>query len=192
MWGGSLELYGRRRFFAMTGDRLPDAPSTIERRQAQLDAIVAELLPPRPVVLPPERPAVPLGIDDRELLERARRARNGERFARLYDAGDWAAAGYGSASEADLAICAYLAFWAGGDVQRVDRLFRASALYRAKWDEQRSDSTYGEQTVALAVATCRRFYVSREDRARDRAARIDALLAARTPEELDSVSRMVS
>lgn len=191
-WSGTFEVYDRRRFFAMTGARLPDASATIERRQAELDAITAELLPPRrPVVVPPERPQVPLDVD-RELLERARRARNGRSFALLYDDGDWAAAGHASSSEGDLALCARLSFWAGGDAQRVDRLFRASALFRAKWDAPRGDSTYGARTVARALATCSAFYVSREDRARDRAARIDAVLSARTPEELDAAARMVS
>jgi putative DNA primase/helicase len=44
-----------------------------------------------------------------------------------------------------------LAFWTGDDGGRVDRLFRASRLYRAKWDEARGERTYGAQTIAQVL-----------------------------------------
>jgi primase-polymerase (primpol)-like protein len=62
-------------------------------------------------------------------------------------------AGYASQSEADLALCNFLAFWTRGDAARIDRLFRRSGLYRAKWEERhRADGrTYGEMTIARAI-----------------------------------------
>lgn len=47
-------------------------------------------------------------------------------------------------SEADMALCAHLAYWTGCDVRRMERICRMSGLYRAKWDEQRplADGTY--------------------------------------------------
>lgn len=55
--------------------------------------------------------------------------------------------GYDSHSEADSALCCKLAFWTGGDRERMDQLFRQSGLMRAKWDEARGDRTYGERTI---------------------------------------------
>ena len=87
-------------------------------------------------------------LSDRVLLDKARRAKNGEAVQRLWS-GDWA--DYGSQSEADLALCAHLAFWTGRDPERIDRLFRGSGLMRAKWDEQRGSETYGALTIIRAL-----------------------------------------
>lgn len=54
------------------------------------------------------------------LLEKARHAKNGEHFWALWN-GD--TSDYLSASEADAALCAMVAFWTGKDAQRMDRLF---------------------------------------------------------------------
>jgi primase-polymerase (primpol)-like protein len=150
-WDGRLELYDRRHFFCVTGDHLPGAPKTIEARQAELDAVVAELLP-----APPRRPSPgpqpALALDDKRLLAKARRARNGSHFVRLYDVGDWS--GYLSQSEAELALCSILAFWTGGDVERIDSLFRRGALFREKWEKR----SYREATLAQAIAGCPTYY----------------------------------
>jgi putative DNA primase/helicase len=63
------------------------------------------------------------------MLERVFAAKNGADVERLWS-GDWT--GYGSHSEADLALVAHLEFWTGGDPDRIDRLFRASRLMRDK------------------------------------------------------------
>ena len=60
--------------------------------------------------------------------------------------------GYPSASEADLGLCKILAFWTGNDAERIDRLFRRSGLMRNKWDEYRGAQTYGEMSIAKAIA----------------------------------------
>ena len=57
------------------------------------------------------------------------------------------------ASEADLALCLMLAFWARRDRGQIDRLFRSSGLMRPKWDEKHGDRTYGESTIATALET---------------------------------------
>lgn len=89
--------------------------------------------------------------DDGKLLDLARNARNGAKFAALYDRGD--TSGYNSQSEADAALCAILAFWTGGDLSRIDALFRLSALFRPdKWDSVRvKGKTYGAATIERAA-----------------------------------------
>jgi putative DNA primase/helicase len=139
---GPIEIYDHGRYFAMTGERLPGMPHSPLPRQRELDELRTRLFPPPPTRRP-QAPRVVLG-DDRKLLESAFRARNGAEVERLWQ-GD--TSGYSSHSEADLALCAHLAFWAGGDPVRVDQLFRRSGLYREKWE--RSD--YRERTIALAT-----------------------------------------
>jgi len=143
---GNFESYDAGRYFCVTGNHLPDTPTTIEERQAELEEVRAAVFPAERKPQAPATPAAVNSADDHELLALARGARNGHDFDTLYS-GQHA---YGSQSEADLALCNHLAFWAG-DPERVDRLFRSSALMRPKWDEPRGDTTYGRQTIARAL-----------------------------------------
>lgn len=149
-WGGEFENYSEARFFCVTGDQVPGTPDTINNRQAQLDAVRAEMFPPEPnrVPLPAGRGVT---TDDRGILERARAAKNGGKFDALWS-GD--VAGYGSRSEADLALCSHLAFWAGPDPARIDSLFRQSGLMRPKWERE----DYSQATITKAISGCREFY----------------------------------
>ena len=95
-------------------------------------------------------------MSDDEIIQRARTATNGGKFEALWG-GD--ISGYPSQSEADAALCQMLAFWAGGDIATVNRLFKASGLYRDKWDEKRGpDATYGLTTIGNAIANTTEFY----------------------------------
>src|SRR5205085_2847063 len=96
-------------------------------------------------------------LSDEELLILAKHAKNGALFSTLY-AGD--TSGHASQSEADLALCNLIAFYCGPDPLRIDRLFRASGLYREKWNQKHfSDgSTYGEATIQKALAGAPEFY----------------------------------
>jgi putative DNA primase/helicase len=155
-WRGEIEVYDRGRYFTVTGRHLDGTPDQIHERQKELDDLRAAYWPPDPA---PERtpmPAVPVALDDRELLEKATAASNGGRFGQLWR-GD--TGGHGNdASRADLALCDLLAFWTGGDADRMDRLFRSSGLMRPKWDSPRGDSTYGRQTIDKALNGRTEFY----------------------------------
>lgn len=71
-------------------------------------------------------------------------------------------------SSADAALMSHLAFWTGKDAARMDRLFRRSALVRAKYLERED---YRTNTLAHAISGCRRVY----DVAGRRAAQIEEL-----------------
>jgi primase-polymerase (primpol)-like protein len=95
-----------------------------------------------------------MSLTDANLLDKARRAVNGDAFSRLFDYGDWHGR-YASESEGDLALCNHLAFWTGRDPDRIDSLFRQSALFDEKW-EGRDD--YRESTISLAISGVKSVY----------------------------------
>ena len=98
-------------------------------------------------------------LDDEALW--AMLSRHDERIARLR-IGDTSE--YGDHSAADQAMCNALAFATGREPQRMDALFRQTALYREKWDEKHySDGkTYGEGTILAACRDCREVYRGRD------------------------------
>jgi putative DNA primase/helicase len=142
---GPIEIYEHGRYFVVTGDHIIGTPATIEDRQAELEEVLARFLPTPPAQLS-TRPIVPVDLDDRELLERAMQAKNGADFECLW-AGDTSEYDDDD-SRADFALCRLLAFWTNRDADRIDRLFRASGLYREKWE--RAD--YRERTIETAIA----------------------------------------
>jgi len=94
-------------------------------------------------------------LSDDEVVKKARAAKNGAKFSALYE-GDITM--HPSHSEADLALCAILAFWCGKDIAQIDRIFRGSGLYREKWDRSQAGTTYGKTVIATAVSRCTNVY----------------------------------
>jgi hypothetical protein len=145
---GRIEVYESARYLTVTGDHIPGTPLTVEDcsdrvadfHESNFGAAVA----PR---------TVGTRLDDEAVLAKAKAAKNGAKFVRLWG-GDWS--DYPSQSEAELALCAMLAYWCGGDTAQMDRLFRQSGLYRPKWDEPHFSGgrTYGQATVEKAAQGC--------------------------------------
>src|SRR5215208_5472644 len=152
---GRFEAYDRSRYFTVTGKHLAGTPQTIERRQEELGVVVQRVFGEESADghTKPVAGAEPVNnsLPDNEVIEKALTASNGERFSRLWG-GD--TSGYGSHSEADLALCGMLAFWTGEDATRIDSLFRQSGLYRKKWD--RND--YRNRTITEALSGKTEFY----------------------------------
>jgi len=149
-----LEIYSQKRFWVMTGKRLESFPENIEDRATQVEALFRRF---KPVVIeePEDFPDVlPPVLDDAAIIQKAMKARNGEKFKRLWE-GD--ASGYGSQSEADEALCCILAYWTK-DPGQIDRLFRQSGLFRAKWDERHGAETYGATAIRKAVSLVKETY----------------------------------
>ena len=150
-----VEIYGRGRYFTVTGQHLAGTPRTVEVRSAELSALHARLFGhrQRPVLTgPPEaegstKPHASASMSDDELIERIKASSNGDDFERLWR-GEWGE-DYESQSHADLALCSTLAFWTGRDPERMDRLFRQSGLYREKWERQ----DYSQATIAKACCS---------------------------------------
>ncbi len=168
---GGIEMYDRSRFFVMTGRALPGLLWVNERTEALAKlhgAVFGEgqgaptalaATTAQEVTTAPAGPVSGRGrsLPDDELLRRARGAAHGDGFDRLWR-GD--ASAYPSHSEADLALACHLAFWTGGDLTRMDALFRQSGLYRPKWDKKHysSGATYGATTLDRALQHTTQFY----------------------------------
>lgn len=149
-----VEIYDRARYFTMTGNPL-DHVRPLQNAQDALDALYQAFWgEDTPTIQTPV--TRPLTLDDDEaLLDKIKQSKTGAHFTELWNG---STAGYGSHSEADIALCNILAFWTQRDPERIDRLFRHSGLMREKWDEKRSGGTYGAKTIARAIADCRDTY----------------------------------
>jgi len=167
---GQIELYATGRYFTFTGRHLEGMPLGIEERPEAILKVFSDLEEPqtkwakvggqngaRPA---PTTSATPTAADE-QLLEHAKRWRNGDKIADLWD-GVWQV-WFPSQSEADQSLCDTLAFLYDKDAARIDRMFRRSGLMREKWDEShRGDgATYGELTIAKAIAGTRETYKPR-------------------------------
>jgi P4 family phage/plasmid primase-like protien len=153
---GPYENYQTGRYVTITGHHLDGTPHTIENRHDQLLAVHKEQFGEQGNARAAnDARSHAVNLDDRELLERAFRSKSGNRIRALYN-GD--TSGYSSKSEADLALCNYLAFWFGRDADRILQIITESGLYRSKW--QRED--YQRRTIGKAIAGCQQTYEPRQ------------------------------
>ena len=111
---------------------------------------------------------------DKDLCVQIYNSKQGQLFRQLFE-GDISY--HGSQSEADLALCNILAFWTGKDSCQMDRIVRASGLYRPKWDKRHGSKTYGEMTISKALADCLEAYKAGQSQA-----------VATAPEPIDPIS----
>ena len=139
-----VEIYQERRYFTLTGRRMPQFSASVEERQSVVQVFYRAIFSTKKsgAVIPTTHP--PHALTDAEIIRRASEARNGAKFRALWD-GDLD--GSGSQSEADAKLCSILWFWSGNR-ETVRRLFSKSALgQRVKWTER---SDYQKRTLDLA------------------------------------------
>ena len=148
---GKVEMYSQGRYFTMTGHHLEGTPTTIEDRQSELEALHKEVFgksSEEPKQTPPKDTAPHPELTDFALIDQAKSAKNGHKFAQLWG-GD--TTGYNTPSEATAALLCLLAYWTNKDHGRMDRLFRQSGLMRDKWDKPQSGSTWGALEIGKAI-----------------------------------------
>jgi putative DNA primase/helicase len=130
---GPVELYDTGRYFTLTGLHLKGTPTTINDRQdvvSELHKAIREIQTGNQgrSITPKSKP-VALLLNDEEILGRARKAKNGAKFERLWKGNT---AEYDDdESRADSALVAMLCFYTPDDSQ-VERLWKQSGLYRNK------------------------------------------------------------
>jgi P4 family phage/plasmid primase-like protien len=146
-----LELYEQERYFTVTGRHLEQSPETVEQRAQELHTLCKDVFEEE-TAEQKQAPSTPNDLDDRELVEKAKAADDGGKFERLWsgDTGE-----YQSHSEADQALVNKLAFWTGGDRNRIEQLFRQSGLCREKWTGR---PDYRRRTIDKALEGRTEFY----------------------------------
>ena len=156
------EVYETGRYLTITGHSV-NGHARIEKRQPEIEAVCRAWWPEEKKTSTGEKRGASSSVDmdDQELLEKALRD---DKFQTLYS-GD--TSGYGSQSEADLALCSKLAFWTGRDAGRMDQFFRSSGLMRDKWGGKHGKATYGQMTIEKAIAGCTNTYDPRYGRGGD-------------------------
>lgn len=177
-----LELYTSARFVALTGKGAVGSADC--ELSAPLAAVVAQYFPPGAdqageaqgwTTEPVAEWAGP--VDDDELIRRALASKPKPSAAAAFggvpeptfsDLWHAEAEPLGAkwphdfkafdASSADMALANHLAYWTGKDCERMERLMRASALVRDKWDHHR---TYLVDTVLSACAWTRNVFTAK-------------------------------
>lgn len=152
----NVEIYRDGRFCALTGQLLAGHPAELGDCQEALEWLYAETFgeqKPAAQVMNSHNLPAPIDVDDEELIEKAKAARNGAKFCRLWngDASDYD----GDESDRDAGLAEMLAFWTRKDPERIDRLFRQSGCMRDKW-ANRAD--YRKLTIDYAIGKCQETY----------------------------------
>lgn len=144
-----LEIYvpgQTNRFLTLTGNAIGN--KDVEERSGEIQNVLdAYML--RPVATKPKTSVPHMSyLSDEEIVQKASKAVNADKFIPLWN-GDALADAGADHSALDLRLCSILAFYSGGNAEQMDRLFRESGLMRDKWDSRRGNGTYGDMTIAV-------------------------------------------
>jgi AAA domain/NrS-1 polymerase HBD domain len=147
--GRDIEVYDSARFFTVTGEKLPDAPATVREMPEEFGVFCRQFLPERRLSASNGVDAPGSSLSDYEVIEHIL-GRDGERGDELHQmwAGEIPDRFAGDDSRADQSLVNEIVFYAGGDLDQVDRVFRRSGLYREKWE--RAD--YRRRTFDFALS----------------------------------------
>lgn len=152
---GNVEMYSEGRYFICTGNIYNQEFTDVIDCTETIKVLHSKYLPSESPRVEPRR-VEPVDMDDQQIIDKARNCKSGYLFNMLFQ-GNWQGV-YSSQSEADLALCNQLAFWTQRNEAQMDRIFRASGLYRKKWDRKQSGTTYGAITIGKACANCAEVY----------------------------------
>jgi putative DNA primase/helicase len=150
-----IGIFDSGRYFVVTGRHVTGTPATIEERQTELEAVLAEFMP-KPLqgantesvpAASPSRGFQP-GPEFSDRIDKMFDSKSGRKIGRLFE-GDWSA--YPSQSEADLALLTHFAFWFDRDAARMQQMFRASGLYRDEGPGKPKGIGYLARTIEMAI-----------------------------------------
>ena len=160
----AIEAYDKVRYFTVTGR----GKGKIHNGQAEVDWLVQEYLKPDSKPQPPKRKPMPQSNfkSAGEVIQQIRQSKQCHKFDTLMRGNT---TGYGSQSEADIALCSVIVFWTQNSTV-IDAIFRQSQLYRDKWDEKhRADgATYGQMTIEKALSQSRKTYTPKNPKTQRR------------------------
>ena len=138
----TMEYYQDRHFIAMTGDSYGSSELKSFDTPEMTGILESKLEKRTPWKNTGTGVAGLSSMDDREMLEKAFAAKNGDTVKRLYNGEDLR----NNHSNSDMSLMNYLAFWSNHDVDQMLRVFSTSGLYRP--DKPQS---YYEHTAIKAV-----------------------------------------
>lgn len=154
---GNVEMYSEGRYFIMTGKQAAEYGDIVDCTETIKPLHAKYIGGGKQTADNTAAANTAMDLDDEQIIQAALASKQGSGFQTLRD-GLWQGL-YQSQSDADLAFCNMLAFWFGRDKSRMDRIFRASGLYRDKWDRKTSgERTYGDITLNKAITGCRDVY----------------------------------
>jgi primase-polymerase (primpol)-like protein len=155
-----IELYHQAHYFALTGHRLGDMPTTLQGRQGAIDRLLVRL-----EVDPTAQAGVEsfdqwwTGLSDEEVIRRLLTSGHCWRIRPLWFGGWERMHLYGGDhSRADFALLQSIAFFSGPCPVQIDHIFRRSSLMRPKWDSPRGKGTVGSKNIAKLLSQMRVFY----------------------------------
>ena len=123
---GDIEYYQGRHFITMTGDGA-EHPELASLDTPEMQSLLERKLERRTPWKNAGKGEAGLTLmDDRELLEKAFAAKNGDTVRRLYNGEDLRH----NRSNSDMSLMNYLAFYSGGNIEQMVRIFATSGLYR--------------------------------------------------------------
>lgn len=138
----TMEYYQDRHFIAMTGDYYGSSELK-SFDTSEMQNVLQSKLEKRTEWKNTGKGVEGLSVmDDREMLNRAFSAKNGDTVKRLYNGENLR----GNHSNSDMSLMNYLAFWSNHDIDQMLRVFSTSGLYRS--DKPQS---YYEHTAIKAV-----------------------------------------
>ena len=142
---GNIEMYSKERFFVVTGQNIEGTPKEIKENQEAINKLYDKRFgsSEQKKTESGKKPDNKIKLSDSEIIDIASKAKNSEKFNRLFN-GD--TSGYKSDSDADMALCSLLAFYTQ-DPGQIDSIFRSSGLHRDKWE--RAD--YRDRTINTAL-----------------------------------------
>lgn len=159
-----LEIYNTGRYFTVTGKPI-NKYSKITENNTALKAVYEKYFAGKTDKKPPQKemntlPVMAAAVDDEVLIKKICSSQQGEKFKKLFYQGD-TSNNKDDNSSADLALCNILAFWTCKNHEQINRIFKASALYRPeKWNKIHfsNGDTYGKRTIKTAILGCSNVY----------------------------------
>ncbi len=171
--GTAIEFYHEKRFFTLTGIQLPgyDSDMPFQDQEALLwfrasfaDEIAKRTKSERKAARESrELPNGGLpGADEEKVLEFMRKASNWPSIESLMNGVD-PIGGRGD-SEVDAALATHIGFYAGQNIDLIERIMRQSKLVREKWDSRRGHLNWIQYTIQNCLNRMDSFYQWREPR----------------------------
>ena len=160
---GDVEMYTDGRFFAITGNFFGNNDEINEIPPIQMDFLYKRYLDDGKIIQGNFRKSDWVDGNDlsvADIIQAASASKTGNRF-KLFMDGGWEQL-YESQSEADLAFANMLAFWSAADFEKMDEIFRMSAMMRDKYDRKTGKTTYGISLLNKAISESSNHYTGKK------------------------------